>query len=219
MKKIISYSLWGNKKKYLIGALENARLAQEIYPDWISRFYIDLSITENLILQLLEFKNIEIIKKSEYANWSAMFWRFLPAIDPNIDIMISRDIDSRLSLREKNAVDEWLDSDKDFHIMRDHPYHNTAILGGMWGIRNNLFNKLNISIDIPDNNNFWQVDQNFLREYVYPKVIKYSFIHDSYNLMNEKNTYKFPTKRTNFEFVGEIYDEYNSRHPDHYTLL
>ena len=41
--------------------------------------------------------------------------------------MLSRDCDSRLNKREKLAVDELLKSDKNFHIMRDHPWHNTEM--------------------------------------------------------------------------------------------
>ena len=45
--------------------------------------------------------------------------------------MLSRDSDSLLNIREKKAVDEWIKSDKSFHIMRDHKYHKTRILAGM----------------------------------------------------------------------------------------
>jgi hypothetical protein len=36
---------------------------------------------------------------------------------------MSRDSDSPLISREKEAVTEWLASNKSFHIMRDHPVH------------------------------------------------------------------------------------------------
>jgi len=35
--------------------------------------------------------------------------------------MMSRDLDSSIIDREAKAVEEWLQSDKDFHFMRDHP--------------------------------------------------------------------------------------------------
>jgi hypothetical protein len=84
--------------------------------------------------------------------------------------MISRDTDSRLNSRESNAVNQWLKSNKDFHIMRDHPYHNTEILGGMWGVRNGLLSDIKDDIKKYVKGDFWQVDQNFLKEIVYPKV-------------------------------------------------
>ena len=52
-----------------------------------------------------------------------------------VDIYISRDLDSRINSREAAAVEEWLKSDRDFHFMRDHPLHGTTILGGAWGTK------------------------------------------------------------------------------------
>ena len=40
-----------------------------------------------------------------------LIWRFLPAIDPQVDLFFSRDLDSRISLREVEAVTEFLNSD------------------------------------------------------------------------------------------------------------
>ena len=83
-----------------------------------------------------------------------MVWRFLPLLDPRVDVMVSRDLDSRLGSREVAAVTQWLEQDTSlpFHVMRDHPQvhyvsrvtchvsslhlqHYTEILGGMWGAR------------------------------------------------------------------------------------
>ena len=219
MKRVVSFSLWGNDSKYNIGIIENSKLRTQIYPDWKTVIYLGQSTPSSTVASLKSIPDTDLVFMDSAGDWTGMFWRFLPAFDERIDVMISRDADSRLSQREKDAVDEWLLSDKDFHIMRDHPYHNTAILGGMWGVRNNLLNKLNISMEVPSDGNFWQVDQNYLRKDVYPKVKEYSCIHDSYNLLGENQSKPFPTDRINSGFVGEIYDEHNNRHPDHYTLL
>ena len=64
-----------------------------------------------------------------------MNWRFLPTLDPQVDFFMSRDLDSLIFEREYSAVEEWLKSSKSLHIMRDHPLHKTAILGGMWGLK------------------------------------------------------------------------------------
>ena len=40
MKRIISYSLWGDSKFYCQGAIDNVGLAQIYYPDWVCRFYV-----------------------------------------------------------------------------------------------------------------------------------------------------------------------------------
>ena len=216
MRKIISFSLWGNNRKYLNGAIENCKLAQTIYPDWISYYYLD-SIAEEILPELLKFDNVKIINMNKAGDWSGMFWRFYAGLETQNDVVIFRDCDSRLSTREKFAVDEWLASDKDFHIMRDHPFHNTAILGGMWGARNQILDRIGITLQDFPSGDYWQVDQTFLRERVYGKILDTCFIHDSYG-STESFSKKFPTDMEDRHFVGEIFDENNKRF-DHYSLL
>lgn len=204
IKKIISFSLWGDNPKYTIGAIRNAELAKEIYPGWICRFYIG----ENVPLEItgrLASLNAEVIEMGG-GDWNGMFWRFFAA--DSDDIIISRDTDSRLGLREKCAVDEWLNSDKSFHIMRDHPYHRTEILGGMWGSKDGILKGIRRMISEYDPREFhnkYQVDQNFLREIIYPFAKQRAMVHDEFF---ERRP--FPTnapKRTSSYFVGQVYDE------------
>jgi len=203
MTKIISFSLWGQDPKYTIGAIRNAELAPEIYPGWTCRFYTGEDVTDEIKSKLLDLKS-EVIEMGG-ADWNGMFWRFFAA--ENADIMISRDTDSRLGEREKAAVDEWLASDKDFHIMRDHPYHKTEILGGMWGCRNGILKDVKGMIqdyDTKEYHNKYQVDQNFLREVVWPLVWDKSCVHDPYF----STGHEFPTAREDaHDFVGNVYDE------------
>ena len=216
MKKIISFSLWGDNPKYTIGAIKNAELIDTIYPGWIGRFYCGKSVPIDIIEILKTYTNVEVIEMEENGDWSGMFWRFYACEDS--DVMISRDTDSRLNLREKNAVDEWLNSDKDFHIMRDHPYHNALILGGMWGVRNGILKNIVDLIKNYNKGDFWQVDQNFLREQIYPIVVNTSFVHDSYHNINSWSK-NFSIERIDQEFVGDVFDEHNQRHSQYYKLI
>lgn len=213
MKKIVSFSLWGNNPKYTIGALYNAELISDIYPGWIARFYVGSSTPAN-VSRKLERTGSEVILMNEPGDWKGMFWRFYPAGEEDVEVMLSRDADSRLNLREKAAVDEWLSSDKDFHIMRDHPAHSAPIMGGMWGARGKILKDIKEMIDEYQKGDFWQVDQNFLREKVYPVVKDKSFVHDEFF---EKKP--FPTVRQNREFVGDVFDENNNRHPEYWKAI
>ena len=125
--------MWGNNPKYTIGAIKNAQLLNTIYPGWIAWFYCGNSVPEEIVEYLNSSENCEVFRMNEPGNWMGTFWRFYPASIEEVDVMLSRDCDSRLNKREKLAVDEWLKSDKNFHIMRDHPWHNTEILAGLWG--------------------------------------------------------------------------------------
>lgn len=200
MNKIVSYSLWGNSPKYTVGAIKNAEQVNKFYPGWISRFYCGKSVPSNIILDLKSIPNTEIIQMEDEGDWKSMFWRFYSA--DSDDICISRDTDSRITQREVDAVNAWLNSDKDFHIMRDHPWHGHVILGGMWGSRNGILKGLVEQINSYDQQNRYMTDQDFLKEKIYFKVRDHAMVHDPFF---EKKP--FPTERQPREFVGKPFDE------------
>jgi len=200
VRKIISFSLWGESEKYTFGALRNVDLASELYPEWICRFYLGKSVPIGIVASLAEKNNTEIFIMNEAGDWSGMFWRFYPASESDVDVMISRDADSRLTLRERGAVDEWLASDQGFHIMRDHPYHAVPILGGMWGAKRGTIPQMKQLIDKYPKGEFWQIDQNFLRDKVFPLVRDDVYVHDEFFAKSP-----FPYPRDEKHFVGQSY--------------
>jgi len=212
MKRVISFSLWGSDPKYTIGAIKNAALAKEIFPEWVCRFYVGKSVPLDIIDKLKKFDNVEIKEMDEEGDWTGMFWRFYPASEPNVLAMISRDTDSRLSYREKSAVDEWMQSDKGFHIMRDHNGHSAQILGGMWGVKSTILKDMKTFIDEYQKGNFWQVDQNFLSSKIYPIIENDCLVHDEFFSFNP-HAKPFPMKRTGgykenknpYRFIGKSY--------------
>lgn len=213
--KVISFSLWGDNPIYTIGALKNAELAETIYPGWQCWFFVGSSVPSDIVSNLEQRDNCTVIRREESGDWSGMFWRFLPASNSLVDVMISRDCDSRLNLREKAAVDAWLESDKSFHIMRDHPYHTTEILGGMWGVKHPKLDNLNLLMAAYEKGEFWQVDQNFLKEVVYNKIRNDAIVHDEFF---EKKP--FPTQRQGKEFVGMAFNEDDKPlHPEHMEMI
>jgi len=221
MKNIVSYSLWGNNKMYWNGALYNIELVKKYYPDFICRFYIDKCCDQKLIDSIEESDKVEkVIINNKPDVFYGMFWRFFAADDKDVDIMLSRDCDSRISEREVAAVREWLSSDKDFHIMRDHPLHGIPILAGMWGCRNGILRDIGLSSKIDQWNQFdkYGVDQDFLRDIVYPLIKSQSMEHDEFFNFNSCKK-KFPIGRIDMGFVGEIYDENNVRNPNQYKII
>jgi hypothetical protein len=222
-KKIVAFCVWGTDPKYTVGALRNAELIKDIYPGWVARFYVGTSVSPVLVQKLSQC-GAETVRMSEVGDWSGMFWRFAPAGEPDVEIMLSRDVDSRLSERESAAVAEWVRSDKQFHIMRDHPAHMTEILGGMWGAKRGAISDINSLImkfrSNQQNNNYWQVDQNFLRDIVYPRIKHTAMVHDEFfsNHYNDGGM-PFPWPRKNYEFVGDVFDSMDQRHPDYWKAL
>jgi hypothetical protein len=230
LKNVIAFSLWGDKPIYWVGALRNIELAKGYYPGWICRFYVDKNSRKDLI-ETLKGDNVEVVlvdSKGSNDNpyyHHGMFWRFNAAVDEDVDVFLSRDCDSRISEREVAAVNEWLESDKDFHIMRDHPYHAVPILGGMWGCRKGIMRE----IGLVDKINQWcsnvrssystGIDQDFLREIVYPLIKDKSMEHSEFNLNYGGEIRNFPYIRNDYEFVGDVFDENDNRHPDYWKII
>ena len=206
MKKIIAFSLWGNDYRYLGGALQNVELAKYFYPEWVCRFYIGESTNKEFINKLSDNNNVEIINMPEMGDYTGMCWRFLSASDPDVDITIIRDADSRLHSRELLLVDEWISSNKLFHIIRDHKFHNAKIMGGMWGSKKGLITNMGELLKNYNLGNYWQSDQNFLRDIIYPKVKSVSLVHDYFSIVDNS---PFPNKLMNRDdnhFIGQAYD-------------
>ena len=220
MKNIIAYSLWGDNPMYWVGALRNIELARKFYPGWISRFYIDEKSNPELI-KTINGDDVEVILVSSVDSFHGMFWRFWASVEEDVNIFISRDCDSRISNREVLAVNEWLMSNKDFHIMRDHPYHSVPILGGMWGSRNGLMRKINLSQKIKDWNIYTRkgIDQDFLGHVIYPIVKNISIEHSEFGFNFGGNIKNFPSKRIDYEFIGDVFDEHDNRHPDYWKII
>jgi len=203
--KLITYALWGNKEKYNIGAIKNAENNLKFYPDYISRFYVDLTVPKNILFTLEDIKNVEIVQKNIIGDWRFSLNRFLP-FSEDVERFLSRDCDSRTSSREEAAVREWEKSDKIFHIMRDHPFHGGfPILAGMFGSKGNLISDISYIINKENLIDTYHSDQNFLSKYVYPLIKDNCHVNDEFF---EKKP--FPLARTNKEYVGMPVDENNN---------
>ena len=226
-KKIISFSLWGNEPKYTVGALANAMYAEEVYPDWVCRFYISSEVDVEVIQRLEEMDRVEVIVlgKSQKGDHKNSLLRFLPAEEDDIEVVIFRDCDSRLNYREQAAVNEWLQSDKKFHIMYDHPNYSSFFLAGCWGVKypglagvsaliryylmdvvNRPWEKIATLNDESQLCYRKGVDQNFLENVVYPIAQLSCMRHDDFsqNVLGYKIGRPFPTHKSIVQgYVGE----------------
>jgi hypothetical protein len=187
MLKVISYSLYGSNKKYLIGMLENLKINKSKLPEWETVIYYSEDIP-NMYIEMYKKYNPTLIKctKTEY-KWEGMFWRFKLFNNNNIDIFLSRDADSRITDREIKFINEFINSDKTFHIIRDHPGHGIEILGGTFGVKVKEFNKKYNIKDIDEyileyrnkyhKNIEKQPDQIFLKDNIWPLIKNDNYCH------------------------------------------
>jgi len=167
MVNVISFCLYGDVAKYTLGMKENVRIGLIHFPDWEIRVYHNTSVPSSFIDEYTELgaKCILCENIGTDMNWEGMFWRFFPLDDSSVDYWISRDADSRISPREYKMIEEWIESGKTLHCIRDHRCHCHAIMGGMFGIRNKTFH---------DNYTFDKISDIIKRLYCTYKERKYN---------------------------------------------
>jgi len=220
MKKIISIAVYGTHPTYVQGAIENLRIQPDVYPGWTCRFYIDDTVPKDAVKLLEKDAEVVIMPRSD-GNYG-MWWRFEPLKDTTIERFVVRDSDARLSVRDYEAVKEWEESGKEFHIMRDHECHIQKIMGGMWGATSSFINKIKDDYDKnveeyfktipfnemwydPERKKYFNADQAFLKKYIWPRIINSHMAHVKAGHPTLKllgNERVFPVENSNGRCVG-----------------
>ena len=176
-RKVVSVSLWGTNPRYTEGVKHVVQQVQEIYKDWEMWVYYDeVSVSPELLVELKEYSTLIFKREAELPG---AFWRFEAIGNPEVDVVVSRDIDTTISLREYVAVKEWLRSGKGFHIIRDHGEHKTKIIAGMFGVKKgsrawDTFAKAMRDYPLDDS---YGRDQQFLEDIIYPLIRDDVLIH------------------------------------------
>jgi len=198
-RNIIAYSLFGKKTYYHDAALTAARMAQAIYPEWTCRFYCSPDIPEALLQHLNQMGAQTLVAPSSPDDWTGLFWRFWAFDDPNVDVVLIRDVDSPFTVRERLAVDDWLASDFPFHVIRDHIWHMEPMMAGLWGGFTGLLPAMKPLTEgyVPADEGRYQ-DQRFLRLNIWPRIRDATLAHDRYyELLESRSPPAHPTAELN----------------------
>jgi len=203
MKKIISISVWGNKPQYCVGAIKNAEIAKKLMPDWICRIFVDNTVPVKYQQILYDMDNVEIAEVDSDGVFGA-FWRFYSMFEDEKNIVLSRDSDSRISERELKCVNEWIESDKKFSVIRDHERHyDFPVLAGMWGCKGKLSEEIYKSMFKYSHKHFYTSDQIFLAKELWPIMVNDCMIHG----IKEGGWFSESRKKIEYDFIGQGYDE------------
>jgi len=223
---VVAFSLKGDRTLYTEGALANADLMASCYPGWEMRVYADSATVPNDVLQKLRSKGVNVmqepaflamqgiglnrsgpLKELEGSRWLGQYSRFAIADDLSVARYVVRDVDSRLGLRERRAVDDWICSGKRLHILRDHPWHRGFMMAGGWGSVNgavgtNFMGRLARWSAAYARRKGQQApleqkgpDQKFLVNEVYKLLKNDMLAHDSFHCEHYPATVPFPTRR------------------------
>lgn len=209
MKNLISFSLWGSDPKYTIGAIRNVELAKYIYPEFKCRFYVAADVPVGVVIQL-EDLGAEIVYVGELGGFSGMFWRMRAINDA--DVVLIRDCDSRLEVREREYVDMWLKSDYLFHTIKDHPAHIPfEVMPGLMGLKRSKIDWDGLVTTFLQNKNCNHFGYGI--DYMF-----YSWCKSVYegDILIHNALYD---KRVGLEFCGKVWDENEKTVQEHERTL
>lgn len=117
MVKVISFSLWGNVQTYCVGCIKNVIIAKYLFPDWEVWIYYNQTVPKCVIKWLRSRSNVKLFKMDDtHTNntyrkngQQGSIWRYYPLIDENVELLMCRDTDSRLSYYEVVQIQRWID--------------------------------------------------------------------------------------------------------------
>lgn len=177
------------------------RMNRLIYPDFETWVYVDRGTYEGFkaLFDSLTDSNIcKVFIREPAPLCEAMLWRMIPAFNPDVEVVLCRDLDSPVTMRERKCVEYWLGSTKCAHAITDSVSHNIPMLGGMIGFRGkNLRERLGVEI-FEAMLSKWSgmdfsrkgSDQDFINRHIYPVLSQYgSDSITQHYLLGMPNTY------------------------------
>ena len=203
-KRVLSFSLWGDNLIYLKGILRNVDAAKDFYPDFECWVYVAIdTVPSSIVHELNKRENVRVISRA--SDKKMCMWRFESIDDPDVAINLSRDCDTKMLLRERFAVEQWLQSDKTFHVMRDHPNHTWVVMAGMFGTRkcSGISSWTNM-IEQFETDGEYTCDQQFLQTHIYPRIRHSTMVHSTCLLFEGETPTQFPVEYDKqYNFVGQ----------------
>jgi hypothetical protein len=185
-----SFSLYGSADIYTKGMIENAKILSGRFPDARIQIYAAQDVPADVIRILSEIPCVKLVRVPNKGVQNT-FDRFEAIDDPDCSIMFVRDADSRPHARDIACIEDFLQSEKAIHIIRDHHWHSMhPIMAGMWGLRKSAMREpmaaivkrwlnrgriFNHPMNVKLNK---KSDQVFLKDAIYPLFKGQALIHD-----------------------------------------
>jgi hypothetical protein len=209
MTRVFSFCLYGPENPlYYEGMIENIRIIQEYFPDWKIFVYVSPDVTPRMLERLRTHPQVVLHYTGEYGAIN-MIHRFYAIDEPDVEIMMCRDADSRVHWKDRWAIQEFLKSSYLAHTIRDNIEHTATMMGGLWGMRKipgiSLYD---LHEEFKANPVNWGVgyDQSFLNDKLYPRVVDIILAHYSFDRCRfaREHAELFPFDWKNETYCGRV---------------
>ena len=173
---------------YYHGLEENVQLIEKHFPGWRVYVYLGNDVPDWFEEFLRKTYSSVVTRRTGTLGYETTVHRFFAADEPDVDVVFFRDADSRVHWRDRWAIRTFLSQSESLaNIIRDHPYHSTAIAAGTWGIRKGLLTTpirslyeswipVHNSSGDPNDVRGYGIDQNFLDLVIYHRIARSVFV-------------------------------------------
>jgi hypothetical protein len=212
MVNAISFCLYGPPNPfYYQGLTENLDLMAKEFPGWVAYVYTGSDVPEIYLSKILAYPFVRV-RKTGITGAVNTVHRFFAIDEPDVELMMVRDVDSRIHWKDRWAIKEFIKSSFTFHMIRDHHAHTAYMAAGMWGMRKcelklrELFyawTPRHSGSGDPDDIMGFGIDQNFLKLCVYDQTHGRILVHCSHKFAFPWETAaEFPFQWTERQFCG-----------------
>ena len=206
---VFSFCLYGPyNARYYPGMIENIQLIQRHFPEWFVFVYVGSDVPPEMV-SILQSAHRVVLRFTGKTGIENMIERFYAIDEPDVDLMVVRDADSRVHSRDRWAIHDFLASPQFvLHTIRDHKEHSASIMGGLWAIRKSSGIDMHAEYEAyklnPEDRGI-ALDQNFLSCRIYPKLRDRILVHLGRGPSTPRETIRgFPTPWTERLYCGQI---------------
>lgn len=191
MKRCFSFCLYGTEPNYYIGLLENIKLIREWFPEF------DIFVYKGICDPTWEIPNATIIETTREGAIN-MLYRYLPLKNSTIGFI--RDADSRITERDRWCISEFLSSPYNYHMIRDHAFHKSRLMGGLFGWKK----PLDIEIDTSETAGYGD-DEAYIARFIYPNIVNQLLVHTNITAFHGEHSERIRIKHKGpTDFVGNV---------------
>jgi hypothetical protein len=210
MVNVFSFCLYGPRNdRYYLGMQQNVLLALKYFPSWKVYVYVGPDVESDLLDWLRAYPNV-VLRETGVLGAINMIHRFYAIDEPEVQLMLVRDADSRIHWKDRWAIQEFANSPQYVaHTIRDNVVHTAHMMGGLWGIRKSAGISLREAYasykEDATLGHRHAHDQNFLTDVIYPRVKSKLLVHYSNGRkFADEHAIEFPFRWTNDIYCGRI---------------
>jgi hypothetical protein len=216
-RRVFSYCVFGNQKKYCLGMVKNLEQIRNLFPGYKVVIYLGNDVPQEYIDQYKTFHNVTLVNHN-FTGGRLTAYRYF-VLNELFDVVFVRDADSRFGHRDIWCITHFLNSEFKIFTIRDHKYHGKELMAGLTGFKNFSIPLIKSNYDTFISNrkdiDYYQNDQDFIEQYIFQQYKHETIAYSAFFNFGEKLTLQIPLPiKSNEDFCGNVYlfDDKDNQH-------